>query len=117
MLANALLSLLAAAPTFAYAASCSSHMIPVTTSANNGIVLAPGFDLTSPSGVESFLSSGAGFLGQFAGLLPVSGTYQIAAKYCQPQSNPRAPAGRSTEVQLLLHGVPYNSVSLLTCDR
>ncbi|KAK4498520.1 hypothetical protein PRZ48_011178 [Zasmidium cellare] len=108
MLGKSLTAVLASAAS-AWAASCTSHTIPVTTSANNGIVLAPSLDLTSLSGVESFLSSGAGFLGQFAGLLPVSGTYQIAAKYCQPANNPSAPAGRSKEVQLLLHGVPYNS--------
>ncbi|EME81215.1 uncharacterized protein MYCFIDRAFT_111073, partial [Pseudocercospora fijiensis CIRAD86] len=41
------------------------------------------------------------------GLLPVSGTYQIAAKYCTPAVG--APAKRAKEVQILLHGVPYNS--------
>lgn len=108
MLTSALAAtILSAVP--ARAAWCTSHTIPVRTSANNGVVFAPNFDLTSPSGVESFLSSGAGFLGQLAGFLPVSGTYQIAAKYCQPANNPRAPPGRSKEVQVLLHGVPYNS--------
>ncbi|CAK4026187.1 alpha beta-hydrolase [Lecanosticta acicola] len=110
MLSIAVLTgLLAAAPRLALAVSCTSHAVSVTASANNGIVLAPNLDLTSVSGVESLLSSGAGLLGQFAGLLPVSGAYQIAMKYCPPANNPEAPAGRSQEVQLLLHGVPYNS--------
>ncbi|KXS96608.1 hypothetical protein AC578_10449 [Pseudocercospora eumusae] len=100
-------TLLAAFPSLAAAASCTSHTIPVKTSANNGVILAPNLDLTSLSGVESFLGSGAGFLGQFAGLLPVGGTYQIAAKYCTPA--PGGSAKRAKEVQVLLHGVPYNS--------
>lgn len=106
-------TILGAAPFLAAAAaSCTSHVISVTTNANNGIIFAPNFDLTSPDGVLSFLSSGAGLLGQFAGLLPVSGTYNIAAKYCAPALNPNAPPARAKEVQLLLHGVPYNSVSI-----
>lgn len=108
---SVLTSLLAAAPGIASVASCSSHTVPVKANANNGVIFAPSLDLTSVSGVESFLSSGAGFLGQLAGFLPVSGTYQIAMKYCKPEINPTAPPGRSKEVQVLLHGVPYNSVS------
>ncbi|SMR56012.1 unnamed protein product [Zymoseptoria tritici ST99CH_1A5] len=100
-------TLLAAAPGPSLAATCSSHMISVRATANNRVVFAPTLDLTSPSGVESLLSSGAGALGQLVEFLPVSGTYQIAAKYCRPASG--APSGRSKHVQLLLHGVPYNS--------
>ena len=112
MISNSLIvSFLAAAPTLAAAAVCTSQTIPVTASANNQIVFAPTTDLTTPSGVLSFLGSGAGVLGQLTGFLPVSGTYNIAAKYCEPARNPKAPASRATEVQLLLHGVPYNSVS------
>ncbi|USW56057.1 Putative alpha/beta hydrolase-1 [Septoria linicola] len=106
---NLVASVLAVAPAIVAAAVCTTHTIPVTASANNQVVFAPTTDLTSPSGVLSFLGSGAGLLGQLTAFLPVSGTYNITAKYCQPARNPRAPAGRASEVQVLLHGVPYNS--------
>lgn len=103
-------SVLAGTPAIAAAAVCTTHTVPVTASANNQVIFAPTTDLTSPSGVLSFLGSGAGLLGQLTGILPVSGTYNIAVKYCQPARNPTAPASRASEVQVLLHGVPYNSV-------
>ena len=116
MIGNTLLAGLLAAslPTVSAAASCTSHMIPVAVKdAHNRVVFAPGFDLNSISGVTSFLSSGGGLLGQLAGFLPTSGTYEIAAKYCEPAENANAPAARAKEVQLLLHGVPYNMVCLM----
>lgn len=100
---------LATAPSLVAGAACTSHTIKVTARASNRVIFAPTTDLNSPSGVLSFLGSGAGLLGQLTGFIPVSGTYDIAAKFCQPEQNPQAPAGRATEVQLLLHGVPYNS--------
>lgn len=104
-----LTALAASAPTISAAATCTSHTIKVDATANNRVVFAPSLDLTSVSGIESLLSSGAGLLGQLVGFLPVSGSYDIAAKYCQPA--PGSPASRAKEVQLLLHGVPYDSVS------
>lgn len=102
---------LATASTVTAAVSCTSHTIPVTvTNVENRVVFAPGYDLNTVSGVTSFISSGGGLLGQLAGYLPVSGTYSIAAQYCEPQENAEAPASRAKEVQLLLHGVPYNMV-------
>lgn len=86
---------------------CTSHIIPVKASASNRVIFAPTTDLTTAQGVTSFISSGAGALGQLAGFLPTTGTYNIAAKFCAPA--PNAPAKRAHEVQLLLHGVPYNS--------
>ncbi|CZT25783.1 uncharacterized protein RCC_11452 [Ramularia collo-cygni] len=104
---NVLLAALAAtAPTLSTAATCTSHTIKVQATANNRVIFAPGSDLTSVSGVESLLSSGAGLLGQLAGFFPVSGTYDIAAEYCQPA--PGSPLSRHRDVQLLLHGVPYD---------
>lgn len=102
-------ALAVAAPGVSGIASCTSHIINVKASASNHALFAPNLDLTSVSGIESLLSSGAGLLGQLLGFLPVSGTYEIAAKYCPPA--PGSPASRAKEVQLLLHGVPYNSVS------
>lgn len=108
---NILLAALAAAaaPTLSSAAAtCTSHTIKVQTTANNRVVFAPSLDLTTLSGTESFLGSGAGVLGQLAGFIPVGGTYDIAAKYCPPV--PGSPASRSKQYLLLLHGVPYDSV-------
>lgn len=105
---SVMLAALAAGPTLSAAATCTSHTIKVQTSANNRVVFAPSLDLTTFSGVESFLGSGAGVLGQLAGFIPVSGSYDIAAKYCRPA--PGSPASRSKQYQLMLHGVPYDSV-------
>jgi hypothetical protein len=107
---NLFLAGIAAAPSLVAAATCTSHTINVKATASNRVVFAPSLDLTSVAGIESLRSSGAGLLGQLVGFLPVSGTYSIAAKYCQPA--PGSPISRAREVQLLLHGVPYDSVCL-----
>lgn len=82
--------------------TCSSHVIPVKASAQNQVIYAPNTNLSDPEGVMSFLGSGLGALGQLAGFIPVSGTYNIAAKYCAPDPAAKAPASRANEVQLLV---------------
>nr|POE99409.1 hypothetical protein CFP56_52801 [Quercus suber] len=111
MLLNACLAGLLAIPAAVNAqAVCNSYTIPVEVNdVSNQLILAPTLDLTTIAGVESLLGSVLGLLGQLLKLAPVSGTFNIAAQYCEPGANSGAPAARATEVQLLLHGVPYNS--------
>lgn len=111
---QALFAALTALPVLA-TATCTDYYIPVNvTGVQNRLVLALGDDLSTVSGVESFLSSLVGGLGQaLGGLLPTSGSYNIAASYCPGHTikNATLQAQRASEVQLLVHGAPYSKVS------
>nr|POF17452.1 hypothetical protein CFP56_12866 [Quercus suber] len=108
MLLNACLASLLAIPAAVRAqAVCNSYTIPVEVKdVQNQLILAPTLDLGSVAGIESLLGSVLGLVGQLLKYSPVSGTYNIAAQYCEPSPDSGAPAARANEVQLLLHGQP-----------
>jgi hypothetical protein len=77
-------------------AGCTNITIPVTVSAEN-LVLPP--DL----GINNFIPIGTPLLSTLFDQF-VSGTFDIAATYCEPV-NPVA--GREDTLQILVHGITY----------
>lgn len=94
-----LLPLCSAAPT------CDDLTITVHAAANvHKIPLSSlNIDLTDRKAVKNLLNSALGTASRVFPIIPVSGTYDISARYCEPEVE----NGNSKTVQILAHGATY----------
>jgi hypothetical protein len=75
--------------------TCNDIVIPVTFSAMNARI---------PAGITLDPSSILNAIAALVFDLPISGTYDIAARYCEPEV---VVASRTNTLQLLVHGATY----------
>lgn len=85
---------------------CSDLTVTVTASANNQ-PLPLGVDLTTPSGITAFIATLAGTPLTLFPAVPVSGTFQMSARFCEPEV---VVPSRKNTVQLLVHGATENKL-------
>lgn len=98
-------ALLLSLPLSSFAApTCQDILVPVTAQSQaHEIILPPNLD-GNPNAINDLLNSAAGMVTGLFPLVPITGSYNISAKYCEPE-NPD-PAHADT-IQLLVHGATY----------
>ncbi|KAK2810702.1 hypothetical protein FQN50_002745 [Emmonsiellopsis sp. PD_5] len=87
------------------APGCSEISLAVTASSHAHDIVLPDLDLSDPNLVDSLVNGLVGDVGRLWPLVPVGGTYNISATFCEPEEYNEANA-----VQLLAHGATYNKL-------
>ncbi|KAK2759121.1 hypothetical protein FQN54_003220 [Arachnomyces sp. PD_36] len=88
------------------APTCSDVVIPVTAKAEVHDISLPGNVLEDPTDVQNLLNSLLGIVDTLYPAIPVEGTYDISARYCEPEN--KVPEHSDT-IQLLVHGATYTN--------
>ena len=105
MVNSIVLSAVAAFASTAHAAQCQNFTIPVTISARNGVfnVTNPTNSIDSTNFALRMARQGSNYTQQsLTGYATVSGSYNIAATYCTPDS------GTGNVIQVLTHGIGFD---------
>lgn len=93
-------------PALAQAASgCSDLTLSITASAQGHDVVIPNLSGDDSNIIDDIVNGVVGDAGRLWPLIPVGGTYDISATYCEPETYNSANA-----VQLLVHGQTYNKL-------
>lgn len=87
------------------APGCSEINLSVTASSDADDIVLPDLDLTDPNLLDSLVNTVVGDVGRIWPLIPVEGTFDISATFCEPETYNEANA-----VQLLSHGATYNKL-------
>lgn len=107
----ATLAAVAALASFTEAKKCQNITVPVTISARNGVfdqtALTPENDIEVTNIILGLAQQGNNYTAdQLQGYATVSGSYNLAATYCAPDS------GAPKTVQLLTHGIGKSHIVL-----
>lgn len=84
---------------------CSEVNLKVTASSDANDIVTPDLDLSDPNLVDSLINGLVGDVGRIWPLIPVGGTFDISAVFCEPEQYNEANA-----VQILSHGATYNKL-------
>lgn len=98
-------SLLLGLPLFSLAApTCQDIVLNVTAHSQARDIILPPNLVGDPNAINDLVNNVGGLVTSLYPLVPVGGTYEISAKYCEPE-NPDP--SRSNTIQFLVHGATY----------
>jgi len=87
------------------APGCSEITLTVTASSEAHDIVAPNLDPSDSNFVDGLVNTVVGDVGRIWPIIPVEGTYDISATFCEPEKYNDANA-----VQILSHGATYNKL-------
>lgn len=98
------LSLLLSLPLFSSAApTCTDLLLSVTAHSQVREIILPPNLIGDPNAINDLINSVGGIAVTLYPLVPAGGTYDISAKYCEPE----IADSRSETIQVLVHGATY----------